>query len=386
MIRGVEFASTRGSEFSLTLTPRSDEDLVALFTRLSTLLKELDAEVLKLSVFGLIKAHAAGTEALRRVFGKPAWPMNWVEGASGDKHPIAGLQVNAITGANVDRIESNGRVVGSVFEDGAARHCLLAGILPQNVHSSRADQARQTLENLEAALARGGFSLADAARTWFFNDQLLAWYREFNQVRTALYSRIHFRSGSLPASTGVAGRNPASAALTLDAWAVKPLNLSQADSDRHEPAHTCREMGRTYVRCYNDARIIEVPSPLQGPAPAYGSSFSRAMEIVSGGIRRVLISGTASIAPDGSTVHVGDVNAQIALTMEVVEAILKARDMSLGDVCRATAYFKSAKDTPVFAGWLARHELRSLPVINVCCDICRDDLLFELEADAWKLE
>ena len=66
-----------------------------------------------------------------------------------------------------------------------------------------------------------------------------------------------------------------------------------------------------------------VPSPLQCPALDYGSSFSRAVELVAGDHRRLFVSGTASISPEGHTLHVGDVDAQVARTMEVVEAMLE---------------------------------------------------------------
>ena len=125
-----------------------------------------------------------------------------------------------------------------------------------------------------------------------------------------------------------------------------------------------------------------VPSPRQCPAPAYGSAFSRAVEIQSPGFRQLLVSGTASIGPAGQTAHVGDIDAQIECTMEVIQAILESRGMTLANTTRATAYFRSGLDAPRFAEWLERHELRSLPVVFACCDICRDDLLFELELDA----
>jgi enamine deaminase RidA (YjgF/YER057c/UK114 family) len=304
--------------------------------------------------------HAPAVEAMRRIFGQPAWPMTWVEGAGCGRQPIAGLQVFALAGGEVQPVELNGRVVGSVFDDGAARHCLLAGLGPDNPLLPREDQARQALDNLAASLDRSGFSLGDVARTWFFNDELLAWYREFNQVRTKIYSRTQFRSGSLPASTGVSARNPDNTALVLGAWAVKP---------------------RAAASC-----VLEVASPLQCPAPAYGSSFSRAVEIHSPGARQLLVSGTASITPDGRSIHNGDVVAQIDLSMEVVAAMLTARGLTWADVSRATAYFKSAADAPAFAAWLARHEQWTLPVVCAVCDICRDDLLFEIELDAIRAD
>ncbi len=75
---------------------------------------------------------------------------------------------------------------------------------------------------------------------------------------------------------------------------------------------------------------------------------------------------------------------QIDLTLQVVEAILVSRGFRFSDVTRATAYFKHLSDIPKFDAWRARHAMGSFPAIATQCGICRDDLLFELEADAWK--
>ena len=197
---------------------------------------------------------------------------------------------------------------------------------------------------------------SDVIRTWFYNDDILSWYGEFNRVRSAHYSDIDFRIGALPASTAVLGRNPEGAALTVAGWAVRPLR------------------GRPVAR--------EVISPLQCPAHAYGSSFSRAVELESGGARRLFISGTASILPDGRTAWIGDPKRQIDLSMEVIEAILKSRGMSFADVTRASAYFKQSAFHFWFQEWMTHGNLDSKVVVPMHCDICRDDLLFELELDA----
>jgi enamine deaminase RidA (YjgF/YER057c/UK114 family) len=147
------------------------------------------------------------------------------------------------------------------------------------------------------------------------------------------------------------------AALAAAAWAVRP----------HDPA----------------AQVMHfAPSPEQCPASAYGSAFSRAVEIGCAGYRRLLISGTASIARDGKTEHIGDARAQIERSMQVASAILESRRMTFADTVFATAFFKHPADAPLFADWLARHGQQSMPVVSTCCNICRDNLLFEIELEA----
>jgi enamine deaminase RidA (YjgF/YER057c/UK114 family) len=347
-----------GAVVSLTVKPGAIENITELLTRLAVSIRDLDAAILHLTVFGSIGAHAEVMETLRRILGGIDWPVTWAEGAACDSHPIAGLQAMTLTGGSVERIKAGGRVVGSVFQDCTARHCLLGGLGPVSNDAPRMDQTFQTLDNLAGALALAGFSMGDMVRTWFYLDDILSWYDDFNRARNRIYSGLKFRTGSLPASTGVGARNPAGAALAVGAWAMQPLNPS--------------------------AGAVEIASPLQCPAPAYGSSFSRAMELSSASGRHLLISGTASIAPSGGTIWPGDPRQQVAHTMRVMEAILRSRGMGLSDLTRATAYFKRRREFHAFTDWCAANGFCSENVVMAQCDVCRDDLLFELEADAWS--
>jgi enamine deaminase RidA (YjgF/YER057c/UK114 family) len=352
-----------GPEQTITVVPHAGEARQAFFERLASTVRAAQGTVLAMFVWGSLANRGRGMRLLRACFGEISWPVTWVEGASCFGDPIAGIQVFLQPSDHpVRRIApGGGHVLATVYEDGSARHCLLGGLGPRDTALPRPHQARQVFENLVSVLDAAGFALGDVARTWFFNDDLLTWYGEFNRVRTAVYAGVPWRSGSLPASTGVAGSHPANAALAVAAWAVQPL--AGADPT---------------------PRIREVASPLQCPAPSYGSSFSRAMEIESGGLRRLLVSGTASIGLDGRSVGKGDIRKQIDLTMRVVEAILRSREMTFADAKRATAYFKHAADAPAFAVWLATHGMAALPVVPVHCEICRDDLLFEVEVDACR--
>jgi enamine deaminase RidA (YjgF/YER057c/UK114 family) len=346
---------TSGRLASLTIRAQPDETIPDLCRRLAGQLKNSPATPLHLLAFGNCQAHAAVLEALAGQLGAVDFPVTWVDGGACGDGPIAGLQVQVFTGP-VERVVREGRHVGSIFTDGGARQCVVGGLGPGAKAGSRAAQTARTLEHLQAVLEQAGFGLADVVRTWFYLDKILSWYNEFNRARTRIYSGVKFHTGSLPASTGIGARNPAGTALTLAAWAFRPV----------EPGACAKE----------------VASPMQCPAPAYGSSFSRAMEISTNGGRQLFISGTASIALEGQTLWVGDVRKQVEMTMEVVEAILRSRGMSLDDLSRATAYFRRAADAAALAAWMADRGRATLPVVATECDICRDDLLFELEAEA----
>ena len=344
-----------GASFTLTFTPLPDETFGAVCQRLAAELRERQATPLHFLIFGSRHAAPAGMAALAESFGRINFPVTWVEGADCGGRPIASIQLYAFTG-EVERIERQGRVVGSVFSEGGARQCIIGGLTSPENTLPPAAQTQQTLEALQTVLALAGFELADTVRTWFFLENILQWYDDFNQARTKIYSGVKFRTGSLPASTGVGAKNPAGSALALAAWAFRPLTAA--------------------------ARAREIASPLQCPAPAYGSSFSRALELAADDRRRLFISGTASIAPGGKTLWVGDVRKQIELSMAVVEAILRAQGMAFTDLTRATAYFRDAADAGRFSEWLTTNGLEKMPLAYAQCDICRNDLLFELEAEA----
>lgn len=352
----VTFVST---ETVRTFVGYPHESSPSFLQRVSHTLTDLHETPLIVMLFGPNALTRDARHLLTDLPGGADWPLLVAEGDPCRGHAIIGAQIFTLPESHpLQRVRFGGRVVGSVFEDDDARHCLLAGIGPRQVGTTEAAQTEETFSSLGQALESAGFSFADLVRTWFYNRDILSWYREFNRVRSAFYRLRPFRTGSMPASTGIEGRNPEGAALAMAAWAVKPLTPH--------------------------AHVREIASPLQCPAPAYGSAFSRAMEINSGGRQRLLVSGTASIAPGGESIWPGDPMRQIDQTMEVIAAILHSRQLDFTDVVRASAYFKHANDLPYFETWLQSHGLDTMPYLPMHCDVCRDDLLFELELDACR--
>jgi len=349
-------------ELHLTLRPLPGEKMTALMGRLADALREHGAEVVRHSVFGASAACERTLRALRAALGTVDWPVSWVEGdearpsVNGAADAVAGMQVLAVSGAPVETVRLGDRIVGRQFRDGWARHVLLGDLTSGRPSAPPADQAREVFELLASSLDRAGLTLRDVARTWLYLDDLLSWYRPFNEVRAAFFGEHRLLGGRLPASTGIHGRNPARSAILAGAWAVQAL----------DPAMVMRE----------------APSPMQCPAPKYGSCFSRAMELSTPDLRRVLVSGTASIAPDGGSVRPDDLAGQIDLTMSVVRAILENRGLGFGDVTRAITYFKRIPDAAAFDAWRAANGLPFFPTVSIQTDVCRDELLFEIELDA----
>jgi enamine deaminase RidA (YjgF/YER057c/UK114 family) len=289
-----------------------------------------------------------------------AFPVSFLGHHDTPAGDVRGGRVAALPAGSFTRMRDEaGQIRGATWRTSGACYLLLGALLPPDPAAPRAAQAAALWQRLHATLARAGFALSHLVRTWFFNDRILDWYDDFNRARNAFFTAHNVFGTLVPASTGVGACNAGGAALTADALAVAPID------------------GRV--------KITAVASPLQCAAYDYKSAFSRAVECrEAGGARHLLVSGTAGIEPGGRTAHAGDLDAQIDLSLRVVAAILESREMGWEDVARAILYF------PRIA-WMERWEARraamglpEIPATFAHCDICRGNLLFEIELDAFS--
>ncbi len=346
----------RWCELHLTLWPLPGENWTRVCRRLRDVLRDEDASIVSLMAWGSVAGRDEALASLKREFGRVLWPVTWTEGADLAGQAWSGLQVWAVRGVTPEPQEVGGRILACQYRDEHARRVLLGGLGSEHLAVSKPDQAAFTFEQLEAVLAHVGLNMSHIARTWFFLDDILGWYGDFNRVRTDFFNSRRVFDGLVPASTGVGTRNPGGAAVALAALAVQSVT------------------GRPLVR--------EIASPAQCPATAYGSSFSRAVEIQTNRCRHVMVSGTASIEPGGRSVRPNDWLGQIELTFQVVGDILRSRGLDFAATSRAVAYFKDQTGARICADWLLRQGLRDLPLVYTVAAVCRDELLFELELDA----
>jgi enamine deaminase RidA (YjgF/YER057c/UK114 family) len=342
-------------ELHLSLMPISGEKPLDMSSRLAGLLEVHDAVVVRHEIFGSLTVHAETMQALRHNVEEFDWPVTWVEGKTGSKPVLSGMHIFAVVGTNVETICRDGQPMGRVFSDGSFKHCFLGGITSSNPNAMKADQGREVLERLADILKDAGMDMTNLVRTWFFLDDILGWYGDFNRVRNEFFLREKVFDGLVPASTGIGGRNPAGGALVAGVWAVQPISKF--------------------------AKVREVVSPLQCPATKYGSAFSRAVLLEGESLRRLLVSGTSSIEPDGNSAHVGDMIKQIQMSKSVIQVMLNSCGFDFDDVSRATGYIKdqyNASSPELCSG----HYWQP---VTVQADICRPELLFEIEVDALRV-
>lgn len=338
-------------------------------------LREAHAQPVQERIYGSLSARAAvlaQRQTVSQDFGLASFlPPTYIEGAPCEGEGLAGVHVLAVaTGAGdhpfaLADVTWQGHCCGRKVERSGAQHLYLADVAAHvgkpDAGSSRADHAWAVFEAAGQVLAAHDLSFTDVVRTWVYLDDILSWYDDFNEVRNGFYRRVGLLTEEaptfLPASTGIAGRNPWGLGCTLDLLAVR-----RAATDR--------------------PRIWAVSNPRQSEAYAYKSSFSRGACMAEEDVTRIYVSGTAAIDREGRSVHQGDLDAQTEFTLRNVESLLAQADAGFDDLVHATVFFKPGSDPAALSRALERTGLASFPAVTVQADICREDLLFEMDAEA----
>lgn len=294
-------------------------------------------------------------------------PPTFVEGRSCVSAPFAGLHgisVRPAPSCEPELIHCDGQVAGRLVEGRDAQYLYLSDLARFAPESSRGKAGEETGVAFEAAfeiLGSRGWTFGDVCRTWFYLRDILDWYDEFNDVRNGKFENLGLFNAEgntmIPASTGILGSNTRGGWCTLDLLAVREAEAGPIG-------------------------IKRLANPWQNEAPEYGSAFSRGLALTMGCGRYVLVSGTASIDNAGVSIHVGDFERQTLQTLDTIEALLNQGGAVWGDVCQATAFIKRPEDVPVYQRLMRERGLQDLPVVCTIADVCREELLFELDATA----
>jgi chorismate lyase/3-hydroxybenzoate synthase len=185
-------------------------------------------------------------------------------------------------------------------------------------------------------------------------------YRQFNRARQhALSACGRAFGGSVPAASA------------LGAASGSPLVVY----------FLAARMAPVFIENPRQISAYRYPRQYGSHAPA----FSRATLLRQRDALTLFISGTASIRGHRS-IHVGDTAAQTRETLTNIEALLeeanrveRAARFSLGSLA-FKAYVRRPADLPVIRAELARSLEPASTVLYLQADICRQDLLVEIEA------
>jgi enamine deaminase RidA (YjgF/YER057c/UK114 family) len=355
------FESAQALELHITATTEGGASALHegrdVFGEIAEVLRKKEARLCQERIFAPASLREVWGQIRGEAFGdlcdgvEPCW-LNNVEGGS------TGVQVHAVRMARPPATLSvDGQGFGRLLEEDDCRWVIGTGLCAPQAGAAAA-QARAMFQKMQTILKQGGADMRCVARTWIFMDRILDWYDELNKVRTHF-----FREQGVLGATEAENRMPASTGI-----GVSPANGGRCMLD-----FVGVWGAKANVRRYHAAGN-------QNCAFKYGSAFARSSESRSPAGRAVYVSGTAAIDAAGVTCYVGDSPGQVRMTIENVMAVLRDMQCESRDVVQAMAYCATPETERVFReSW--KKEV-PWPWVTVRGDVCRHDLLFEVEVMA----
>jgi enamine deaminase RidA (YjgF/YER057c/UK114 family) len=271
-----------------------------------------------------------------------------------------------------------------------ARHNGIAWVhaahaVPQASTASVYEQSLSAFRHLKALFDSANVRFDQVIRTWLYlggivdGDGPTQPYKELNRARTDFYEGIAFLSNRLPPGrTGTV--YPASTGIGTNGRGISMSAIALV-TDRED--------------------IVAVPleNPRQVAAYDYGAryspqspKFSRATALSCGNYTTIFISGTASITAS-ETRHIGNAAAQTRETLENIAALISEGNLAghglpgLGTALEGLGlvrvYIKRPEDYAA-ARAVCEELLGELPTIYAIGDVCRPDLLVEIEGIAFS--
>ncbi len=332
-------------------------------------------------------------EAFRKLF--EAYYGNRVPATSFIVQPPCGGQALAIEawalgGDDVD-VQFPLPDVVTVAYDGL-RWIYVAGISAPSSATSAYAEAEYAFEELARRLDGAGASFNDVSRIWLYQGGIteteqgddrtcIERYRELNRARTDFFERQEAmgmmtvgRDGQTcyPASTGIG--------MAGGGLGVSCLGLqTQRDDVLMQPLENPQQ-----TSAFDYARRFSAKSP----------KFSRAMAVKIGNYVTTWVSGTASIL-NSESVHLGDVEKQTDQTIDNIERLISPENFQrhglpgcgaqLTDLAKVRVYVKRPEDYEKCRA-ICQRRFGTVPIIYALADVCRSELLVEIEGVAFSNE
>jgi enamine deaminase RidA (YjgF/YER057c/UK114 family) len=298
-------------------------------------------------------------------------PVTFIQGHPPWGTGLAGIQIQAVSckneGDKIWTIMDNSRPCGRGWLHQGVQYIILQNLTGEKSDTKKANtrsyQVQSMIERAERLLQQHHGSYHDVVRTWFYLSDILDWYCEFNTIRSSLYQNFGIMPGAdsetlhLPASTGISGENIQGLACAMDLYAIIAPETSQ-------PA------------------VKQLTNRHQKDAFHYGSAFSRGALISLPHTSLIHVSGTAAIDETGQSQYPSDIKSQINCTLDKIATLLVDIGADLKDICSATVFVKHPQDIDSFWTLAAERGLSNFPCICVVAEVCRTELLFEIDAIA----
>ncbi|MBK8040789.1 MAG: dioxygenase [Verrucomicrobiaceae bacterium] len=248
------------------------------------------------------------------------------------------------------------------------------------------EQSLEAFQNLQQSLKTVGASFEDVVRVWLYQGCIteevdgVERYRELNRARTDFFANIPFDHRRIPMAKNGHAIYPASTGIGTHCHGLITACMA---------LQTNRQ----------DVALLPLENPLQVSAFDYpkeysakSPKFARAMAVRAGEFVTTWISGTASIV-NSETVFKGDAVGQTEQTLTNIEKLIAPENFArlgwedagatLDDLAKIHVYVKHAEDFEKVRA-VCERRLGRLPAIYAVADVCRPDLLVEIEGVAFS--
>ena len=249
-------------------------------------------------------------------------------------------------------------------------------ILIGNVQSYESDSCRLNSEKAFSRLTEIfdslDFEINSIVRQWNYIENILGFdgneqrYQEFNNVRSVIYGDS-FKVKGYPAATGI-GMNQGGTIIEFIAIRSDRLITSAIDNPEQVSAHLYSKK----VLIGDECELKTTPK------------FERARFIELFGKKIIFISGTASIRGE-QTVGIDNPSEQTEVTINNIRQLYSKEVLDKISIEKmvpkyghARIYVKDRKDFAAIKKTFRTH-FGNLPVVYIVADICRPDLLVEIE-------
>ncbi len=265
------------------------------------------------------------------------------------------------------------------------RELWAAGLSLNSISVHYENKAIAAFEMMQTLLAKEGMDFSDIVRQWNYlggitrknviDETTTTNYQIFNEIRHKFYKK-HRKSGLFPAATGIGTKF---SQVSIDICAIRALN---------NDCHTVAINNPNQVDAHRYGQQVLEGMPLHAQAQKHPPEFERAVLFVAPDHGRLFISGTASIVGQ-NTIGVGDIQKQ---TLTTIANIAQLTHISHLQHCYPLlpqgsfhysflrVYVKNMQDLETVSA-ICSEKFAGIPVSYVVADVCRDDLLMEIEGE-----
>ena len=243
--------------------------------------------------------------------------------------------------------------------------------------------ALETFNLLDTSLAESNFNYNEIVRQWNYienitmfdsvSDKNLQNYQTFNDLRSLFYGKSDFLNG-YPSATGIGIEN---GGCTIEIIALK----EKKGNDIHTVTNSHQVDAHNYSTTVLIGNAIDEINKISTP------KFERGKSILFREDGFLFISGTASIIGE-ETVFPDNVEKQTLTTFQNIDHLISVNNLnqckigaiSIPKLTNFRVYLKNESDYPIVKSLCDKH-FGILGGIYVKADICRNNLLVEIEAN-----